>query len=104
MNQKFKSQADQMKAFHTAKAKNADKATVVECFYCHEKGHYATDCPRKAIEGREKAQKTQCFRCDKLEHMARDCPERGQAGGGQTGSGNAMGRGAAQQAPGQTKQ
>jgi hypothetical protein len=101
LNQKFKSQADQMRAFHSTKAKKTDKTTAVECFYCHEKGHYATDCPKKAVEGKKKARKTQCFRCDKFGHMARDCPDRAPAA---TGSENGKGRGAAQQAPGPSKQ
>jgi hypothetical protein len=104
MNQKFKSQADQARAFHSTKGKKTDKEATAECFYCQEKGHYATDCPKKIARGKERAKKTTCFRCGKLGHFARDCPERSSATNNTTGSGNGQGRGAAHQAPGQSKQ
>jgi hypothetical protein len=57
MNQKFKSQADQIRAFHSIKAKKADKEATVKCFYCHGMGHIATDCPKKTAGCRERSEK-----------------------------------------------
>jgi hypothetical protein len=45
MNQKFKSQAEQIRTFHSIKAKKGDKEAIVKCFYCHEMGRYRDRLP-----------------------------------------------------------
>ena len=70
LNKKFRSQADQIRSFHSVKAKKKTERGDVVCFYCQRRGHYATDCPEK---------QTACVF---------------------TRPGNGSGRGAAHQAPG----
>ena len=43
----------------------------VECYKCHQKGHYASECAGKAPGFK---QELACFRCGKPGHMVKDCP------------------------------
>ena len=49
----------------------------MECYKCHQKGHYASECAHKAPELKEGVA---CYRCGKLGHMVKDCPIPGPMG------------------------
>ena len=53
----------------------------IECYHCHEFGHYAANCPRKQTR-----KAIDCHYCGKLDHFERNCykkanDERAKTGG-----------------------
>jgi len=59
---------------------------TVRCYKCHEVGHVATHCRRRAAPGEKRV----CFVCGSAEHMARDCSERKYPATSGTGTGSAQ--------------
>ena len=55
-----------------AKKFKKNKKEIV-CYHCHEKGHYANECPNRGA----KDQTDVCWNCGKKGHYASDCPEKG---------------------------
>ena len=48
-------------------------ASGVQCFYCNESGHIATNCPQKEEDQKQKQYK--CYNCQKQGHRSFECPE-----------------------------
>ncbi|VDD87677.1 unnamed protein product [Enterobius vermicularis] len=59
------------------------------CYKCHEKGHYARNCPTQGDSGR-RGEIFGCYNCGHAGHFARECPSgrHGRFSGSYGGRGN----------------
>jgi hypothetical protein len=54
-----------------------DILQYVECFNCHQKGHYAMVCPsaRGGYLSPQPNSQRRCWQCNKVGHLKHDCPD-----------------------------